>query len=168
MTDGDSIDALAAQWAAERPDLDHETMATVARLMRVGALLRGRVGELARSEGLQVGEGDVLLTLRRAGAPYRLSPSRLARSTLVATGTMTNRLDRLERRGLVRRIPHPSDRRGLEVELTPEGFELVDSMVGKHVANEQELLSPLSARERDALVRSTRKLLAHLEESAIT
>jgi DNA-binding MarR family transcriptional regulator len=126
-------------------------------------LVRERIAELARSAGLQVGEGDVLLTLRRAGEPYRLSPTALASSTLVATGTMTNRIDRLEGRGLVRRVPNPGDRRGLGVELTASGLALVEDMVGRHVANEQEMLAPLSARERDALVRATRKLLAHLD-----
>jgi DNA-binding MarR family transcriptional regulator len=163
VADRDAIDALAAQWAEERPDLDHETMATVARLMLVGALMRARIAELAKEAGVQVGEGDVLFTLRRAGPPYRLSPSRLARSTLVATGTMTNRLDRLEASGLVRRIPNPSDRRSLDVELTPVGLELVERMLGRHVAGEQEMLAPLSENERATLVRATRKLLAHLE-----
>jgi DNA-binding MarR family transcriptional regulator len=163
VSDRDALDALAEQWAGERPDLDHRTMATVGRLMRLGAVMRARVAELAARVGVQVGEGDVLFTLRRAGAPHRLSPSRLAESMLVTTGTMTHRIDRLEARGLVRRVPNPADRRGLDVELTPEGLRLVEEFVASHVANEQEMLAPLGPRERVALERATRKLLAHVE-----
>ena len=159
----DRIDALAGQWAAERPDLDVETMALVARLLHVARLAGMRIDSFAAEHGLTRGEGDVLFTLRRAGPPYRLSPSRLAESLLVATGTMTNRLDRLEAHGLVRRIPNPDDRRSLDVELTTEGRARVDELVGVHVENERAMLAPLSERERDQLARVTRKLLAHLE-----
>ena len=164
--DADRIDVLAGQWAAERPDLDVETMALVARLLHVARLAGRRIDALAAEHGVNRGEGDVMFTLRRAGPPYRLSPSRLADSLLVATGTMTNRLDRLEERGLVRRIPNPEDRRSLDVELTAEGRRVVDRVVTLHVQNEQEMLVPLSDRERDQLARLTRKLLAHLEAGA--
>jgi DNA-binding MarR family transcriptional regulator len=160
----DRLDALAAQWAAVRPDIEGiEVMAVVARLLHVGRLLQARLAESATEHGLQVADGDVLFTLRRAGEPYRLSPGRLADALLVATGTMTGRLDRLEKRGLVRRIPNPDDRRALEVELTAEGLALVDAVIGEHVAREHEMLAPLSATEREQLVRITRKLLRHLE-----
>lgn len=158
----DRLDQLAAQWAAERPDLDHEVMATVGRLLTLGTLIGRRLDATAAEHGLDRGQGDVLFTLRRAGAPYRLAPSQLTASLLVTSGTMTNRLDRLEQRGLVRRRPNPEDRRGLDVELTEEGRELVDRLVGEHVAGEQDMLAPLSATERAQLVRITRKLLAHL------
>jgi DNA-binding MarR family transcriptional regulator len=159
----DRIDRLVGQWAAERPDLDLDTMGLVARLLHVARLAGMRIDAFAASQGLTRGEGDVLFTLRRAGPPYRLSPSALAESLLVATGTMTNRLDNLERRGVVRRIPNPEDRRGLDVELTPMGRKAVDRAVTAHVAREQEMLAPLSAREREQLTRITRKLIAHLE-----
>jgi DNA-binding MarR family transcriptional regulator len=159
----DRLDELAGQWAAERPDLDSTVMAEVARLLHVARLIGGRLAEYAGSHGLQVGEADVLLTLRRSGEPYRLSPTALADSLLVAAGTMTNRLDKLEARGLVRRERHPSDRRALEIELTPAGRKLVDEVVGGHVDNEREMLAALSEREREQLTRITRKLIAHLE-----
>lgn len=104
----------------------------------------------------------MLFALRRAGAPYRLSPSRLSRELLVTTGTMTNRLDRLEARGLIRRLPNPDDRRGLVVELSHRARELVDEAVTRHVANEAEMLAPLSPRERAQLRGALRKLLEHL------
>lgn len=160
--DRDRLDELVAQWAIERPDLDTEVMAVVGRLMVVGELIGRRIDRHAATRGLDRGQGDVMLTLRRAGAPYRLSPTALAASLLVTSGTMTNRLDRLEERGLVERVPNPTDRRGMDVQLTPAGVRMADEAVAEHVAGEQEMLSSLSARERDQLVRLTRKLLAHL------
>jgi DNA-binding MarR family transcriptional regulator len=137
-------------------------MAVVARLLVVAELINRRLGEAAADHGLDRAMGDVLFTLRRAGAPYRLSPTELASSLLVTSGTMTNRLDRLERRELIERIPNPEDRRGMDVQLTVAGRELADALVGEHVANERAMLDPLSAGDREALVRATRKLLSHL------
>jgi DNA-binding MarR family transcriptional regulator len=162
MPPGDRIDELVAQWSTQRPDLDTEVMAVVGRLLAVGELIGRRIDRSAAEHGLDRGQGDVLFTLRRAGPPHRLSPSQLAASLLVTSGTMTNRLDRLEQRGLIERQANPSDRRGMDVRLTRAGVRLADELVTKHVAHEQQLLAPLSARERDQLVRITRKLLAHL------
>jgi DNA-binding MarR family transcriptional regulator len=138
-------------------------MAEVARVLHVARLMSERLAALAAEHDLQTGEGDVLFTLFRAGPPHRLSPTELADSTLVTTGTMTNRLDKLEGRSLVRRIPNPDDRRGLVVELTPKGRQLVDEVVGRHLENEQSMLAGLSERDRAQLTRLMRKLLAHLE-----
>ena len=162
----DRLDELAGQWKAERPDLDSGVMVEVARLLLVARLIGGRLAAYAAEHGLQLGEADVLLTLRRSGDPYSLSPTRLADSLLISTGAMTNRLDKLEARGLVSRDRHPTDRRALEIRLTPEGRRLVDDVIGGHVENEREMLSALSDREREQLTRITRKLLAHLDESA--
>jgi DNA-binding MarR family transcriptional regulator len=161
----DRLDELVAQWHAVRPDLDAGVMAEVARLLHVARLIGDKLAAMAADHGLQVGEGDVLFTLFRAGRPHRLTPTTLADSTLVATGTMTNRIDKLEARGLVRRVPNPDDRRSLAVELTDSGFDLVDRLVGEHVANEERMLSALSERERSQLTRLTRKLLAHLHDA---
>jgi len=163
VSESDRIGRLVGQWAAERPELDLETMDLVARLTRAAQLINGRIEAFAASFGVHRGEGDVLFTLRRAGPPFRLSPTRLAESLLVTTGTMTNRLDRLEKRGLIKRIPNPADRRSLDVELSAEGRRLVDAAVTEHVANEQAMLAPLTARDRAELTRITRKLIAHLE-----
>ncbi len=162
LTEPDRIDALVAQWATQRPDLDTSVMAVVGRLVAVGELIGRRLDHAASQYGLDRGQGDVIFTLRRAGPPYRLSPSRLSSSLLVTSGTMTNRLDRLEERGLIARVPNPTDRRGMDVQLTDEGVRLADEAVTRHVADEEELLAPLSAREREDLVRITRKLLARL------
>jgi DNA-binding MarR family transcriptional regulator len=129
----------------------------------VARLIGGRLAAYAAEHGLQLGEADVLLTLRRSGEPYRLSPTALAESLLISTGAMTNRLDKLEARGLVSREANPDDRRALEIRLTPKGRKLVDDVVGGHVQNEQAMLAGLSDREREQLTRMLRKLLAHLE-----
>jgi DNA-binding MarR family transcriptional regulator len=162
MPDRDRIDELVAQWAVQRPDLDTDVMAVIARLLAVGELVGRRIDGAAAEHGLDRGQGDVLFTLRRAGPPYRLSPTQLAGSLLVTSGTMTNRLDRLQRRRLIERVANPTDRRGMDVRLTAEGVRLADELVTAHVANEEELLAPLSGREREQLVRITRKLFAHL------
>jgi DNA-binding MarR family transcriptional regulator len=158
----DQIDALVGQWAAERPDLDLATMATVARVMEVARVIERQIKDLAEDHGIDLAAGDVLFTLRRSGPPYRLSPSEISAALLVASGTLTSRLDRLERKGLIRRVPHPSDRRSTEVELTDLGLRGVDAAVTRHVANEQAMLAGLSARESEQLDRLLRKLLAHL------
>ncbi len=158
----DRIDELVAQWRRERPDLDTAVMAEVGRLLVLARLIERRLDAGAAEFGVHRSEGDVLFTLRRAGPPYRLSPTALSGALLVSTGTMTNRLDRLEARGLVRRRPNPDDRRGLVIELTDAGRTLVDEAVEVHVAREEEMLAGLDARERAQLARLTRKLLAHL------
>jgi DNA-binding MarR family transcriptional regulator len=158
----DEVGRLVNQWAAERPDLDLPTMATVARLLNVARHIQGRLASFAAGYGLSIPEADVLFTLRRAGPPYRLSPSAIAGSLLVPSGTMTNRLDRLEGQGLIERLPHPTDRRSMEVRLTKRGRDLVDEAVSGHVANEQRMLAPLSERERATLDRLTARLLEHL------
>jgi len=169
MAEKDHLDGLVAQWRVVRPDLDDvEAMAVVARLLHVSRLIGERLAAHAAEHDLGVGEADVLFTLRRAGPPNVLSPTQLASSLLVATGTMTNRLDQLETRGLVRRLPDPEDRRGLRIELTPNGLQLVDAVVGEHLEREHALLAVLTSRERQQLVQATRKLLAHLETTTIS
>lgn len=158
----DQIDALVGQWGAVRPDLDLTVMARVARITEAGRQIEARIAALATEAGVDVAEGDILFTLRRSGEPYRLSPSAISAALLVSSGTLTSRLDRLERKGLVRRVPHPTDRRSLEVELTDEAVGIVDAGVTRHVENEAEMLSVLSEREQAQLDRLLRKLLAGL------
>ncbi len=162
MSDRDRLDELIDQWRAERPDLEPEVMATVGRVLTVAALIDRRLGAAAAEHGLDRGQGDVLFTLRRSGEPYRLSPSELVASMLVTSGTMTNRLDRLEAQGLIVRRPNPEDRRGMDVQLTAKGLRLAEGMVTEHVANEEEMLATLSNRDRQQLDRILRKLLSGL------
>jgi DNA-binding MarR family transcriptional regulator len=162
----DRVGRLVAQWEAERPDLDLETMASAARVMAAGQLVSAQVEALAGEYGMSRAEGDLLFTLRRAGAPYRLLPSQLSGALLVSSGTMTSRLDRLEARGLIRRVPNPDDRRSVAVELTRRGLALVDEAVTRHVDAEREMLAPLSARERATLDRLLAKLIERLSETS--
>jgi DNA-binding MarR family transcriptional regulator len=159
-----SIDDLVEQWRAERPDLDLETMAMVARLLRLGGALRGELDTLAAEYDVLVPEADVLFTLRRSGPPFRLLPSELSASLLVSSGTLTNRLDRLEAKGLVERHPNPDDRRSVEVALTTRGRRLADEAVTAHVENEKRMLAALSRSELRTLDSLTSKLLRHLSE----
>jgi DNA-binding MarR family transcriptional regulator len=155
---------LVAQWRQERPDLDVEAMTLVARILTVAALVSQRVESLAKDHEMTSAEGDVLFTLRRAGAPYTLSPTTLAKSLLVSSGTMTNRLDRLERRGLIERKANSGDRRAVDILLTREGLDLVDEAITEHVARETEMLSGLTSTERTRLDAILRKLGSQLQE----
>src|SRR5262249_24649192 len=119
--DADHVDRILDQWARERPDLDVSTVAVFARVTRASPALERAMAWAFRVHELSRGEFDVLVSLRRAGAPYRLNPSDLAQALLLSTGTMTNRIDRLERNGWVVRHPDPEDRRGIFVQLTDAG-----------------------------------------------
>jgi DNA-binding MarR family transcriptional regulator len=154
-----------AQWRKERPDLDVSPMAVLGRLGEAATLVaRDRLAPLFARYGLQHGEFDVLATLRRSGAPFSLTPTALYETTMVTSGAMTNRLDRLEKAGLIRRVPHPSDRRGLMVQLTEEGRELIDRAVEAHIENEHRILSSLNTEERERLAALLEKLIAGLSD----
>ena len=147
----DAVDAILRQWARERPDLDASPMGPIGRINRCAALLGQRLDANFAKFDLNLWEFDMLATLRRAGAPYRLSPTALFSTLMVTSGTMTHRLKRLEASGLVERMPNEHDARSMLVALTPEGRELIDRAVESHVENERELLSGLSAAQRQQL-----------------
>jgi DNA-binding MarR family transcriptional regulator len=156
----DEVDELTEAWARERSDLDLAPVAVFSRISRLARHL-----DLARraaftTHGIESWEFDVLAALRRAGAPYELSPGRLLRETLVTSGTMTNRVDRLAARGFVERSPDPDDRRGVIVRLTAEGKEAVDGAFEALLTAETELLDSLPVRDRKRLAGLLRTLLA--------
>ena len=155
----DDIDRLVAEWSRERPDLDVSASHTLTRITRLALLQAASFAPVFARYGLTWGEHLVLAALRRAGSPYRMTPTMLFSSLLLSSGAMTNRLDRLEEMGLVRRLPDPSDRRGRLVELTAKGRRLVDKAVVDHVADEERLIAPLSRAERRRLAELLRKLL---------
>ena len=155
----DSVDRIAAQWKRARPDLDMPSAQVLQRITRAYRLQASSFEQVFARYGLTWGEHLVLAALRRAGAPYRMNPTTLFDTMVLSSGAMTNRLDRLEEMGLVRRLPDPNDRRGRLVELTTKGRELVDEAVVAHVANEERLLSGLSASDRVKLADLLRKLL---------
>ncbi|AZO46330.1 MarR family transcriptional regulator [Mesorhizobium sp. M7D.F.Ca.US.005.01.1.1] len=151
------------QWRRERPDLDVSPMAVLGRLNEASSLIaREHLAPLFARYGLQSGEFDVLATLRRAGSPYALTPTALYEATMVTSGAMTNRLDRLETSGLILRGPHPNDRRGIVVRLTEKGLALIDEAVAAHVANEHEVLAGLTHAEQETISRLLEKLIASL------
>lgn len=163
MSEKDAVDHIVAQWARERPDLDTRPMQVVGRLHRLAALLDVELHRVFADAGLGNGDFDVLASLRRAGAPYRLRPGELSASTMVTSGAMTKRVDRLERMGLVRRSVSAEDGRARDIELTPEGRKLVEDLAVKHWANEDRLLAPLDDEQREQLAGLLRTLLLEVE-----
>jgi DNA-binding MarR family transcriptional regulator len=149
------------QWRKERPDLDLRPMAVIGRISEAAqAISRGRLAPLFARFGLQAGEFDVLATLRRAGAPYALTPTALYEATMVTSGAMTARLDRLEKAGLIARAPHPEDRRGVLVRLSEKGRALIDEAVTAHVENERLILAGLTGEEQETLIALLEKVIA--------
>jgi DNA-binding MarR family transcriptional regulator len=155
----DEVDRIVAAWRRERPDLDVRPLEVLSRVSRLARHLDlARRGAFSRHD-LETWEFDVLSALRRAGAPYRLSPGALLTLTLVTSGTMTNRIDRLEGKGLVERQPSPDDRRGVLVQLTDAGLERVDAAFAALLDTERTLLGELPESDRIALVDLLRQVL---------
>jgi DNA-binding MarR family transcriptional regulator len=151
------------QWRRERPDLDARPMAVLGALSEAASLIsRERLAPVFARFGLQSGEFDVLATLRRSGPPFALTPTALYEATMVTSGAITARLDRLEKAGLISRGPHPADRRGVVVQLTDEGRRLIDEAVTAHVENEHRILSGLTREEQDTLAALLAKLVGSL------
>lgn len=156
----DEVDRIVEAWRRERPDLDVAPLAVLSRVSRLARHLDlARRGAFARHQ-LEVWEFDVLAALRRAGAPYQLSPGTLVNQTLVTSGTMTNRIDRLAARGLVERLPAPGDRRGVLVRLTGAGLARVDDAMTDLLSVERDLLADLGRADRDRLADLLRVLVA--------
>lgn len=149
----DHVGRIIEQWAAARPDLDVSPMGLIGRLHRLAALLNDELRPIFAEAGLGDGDFDVLAALRRSDPPHQLTPGQLAATTMVTSGAMSKRIDRLERLGLVRRAVSDDDARSRRISLTEEGFALVDELLEKHVANEHRLVAGLSAAERSRLAR---------------
>ncbi|MFD0886851.1 MarR family winged helix-turn-helix transcriptional regulator [Streptosporangium algeriense] len=164
---GDAVDALLAQWERERPALDVWPMGIVGRISRLSRLLERELKEFFAAHGLEPWEFDVLATLRRAGPPYELTAVALLRAAMVTSGAITNRIDRLEARGLVERVRDVRDRRLVPVRLTPRGWEIVEELVGLHVANEARLLAVLDVDDRERLAGTLRVLLESMGDVSV-
>ncbi len=160
------MDRLVAAWQRERPDLDVEAMHVLSRVTRLARHLdRARRAAFA-SHQLQTWEFDVLAALRRSGPPYQLSPGQLLHETMVTSGTMTNRVDRLAASGLVERLPDPKDRRGVQVRLSDRGRSAVDAALDELLLSERQLLSRLPAVDANRLAASLRLLVAPFDRPA--
>ncbi|CVI60028.1 HTH-type transcriptional regulator PecS [Agrobacterium salinitolerans str. Hayward 0363] len=160
----DHVDHILAQWRKERPDLDVGPMGLLGRLHRLSTHLGREVEAVLLKHGLSSSAFDVLATLRRAGSPYRLSPGDLLAMTMVSSGTMTNRIDQLEKAGLVERVHNPQDRRSVLISLTDRGFAVVEEAVGAHVENQHRLVAHLSEEERAALDGLLKRFLQNFED----
>jgi len=154
----DEVDVLVDAWRRERPDLDVAPLEVLSRVSRLARHLDLARREAFEAHDLEPWEFDVLAALRREGAPYTLSPGRLLQVTLVTSGTMTNRIDRLEAKGLVARVPDPNDGRGVQVVLTEAGRRRVDDALTDLLAHERDILSALPSADRDELADLLRRL----------
>ncbi|OAR26678.1 MarR family transcriptional regulator [Streptomyces sp. ERV7] len=158
----DHVDLLLAQWGERRPDLDVSPMAVIGRLKRLSRIVEAELRRTFAEHGLDPASFDVLATLRRSAPPHLLTPAELMRSSMVTSGAVSQRLDRLEERGLVTRSPSPTDGRVVQVGLTAEGSALVDRALPDHLATEERLLAALGPDRRDSLAKTLRELLESL------
>jgi DNA-binding MarR family transcriptional regulator len=159
----DEVDRLIAAWKRERPDLDLSPLAVLSRITRIARHL-----DIARRDAfadLETWGFDVLAALRRAGAPHQLSPGQLMQETMVTSGTMTNRLDRLEELQLITREQDPDDGRGSLVTLTKSGVRAVDAALEGLLENERELLGTLTTKDRELLADLLSKLVTEFDEN---
>jgi len=159
----DPIDDFVEQWRRERPDLDFSSVEITARLVLLSGLLqRDWDADAAANFDLGGGAFPVLLALRRVGAPFELTPTSLTREAYLSSGGMTQLLDRLELRGLVARRPHPTDRRGLLVQLTADGVRLADEVLSLRLAKADAFLTGLPPDARETLKTLLRALVMSL------
>jgi len=158
----DHVDLVLEQWGEQRPDLDASPMGVVGRVGRLNQLFDGELRRNFARHDLDRASFDVLATLRRSNAEHSLTPAGLMRSSMVTSGAISQRLDRLEARGLVTRTPSETDGRGIRVTLTEQGLRLIDTVLPAHIDTENQLLAGLSAAEREQFVDLLRTLLESL------
>lgn len=161
----DRVDDILAQWNRERPDLDVSPMGLIGRLRRISHHLTREMEKTFAAHGLNDATFDVLATLRRSGPPYSLSPGDLLATMMITSGTMTNRVDQLEKMELVARTQNPEDGRSVFISLTDRGFAVIDAAVTDHVATQLRLTSTLSPKDSAALNRLLSKYLVALTGS---
>lgn len=166
MRRGDHVRHVLQQWRSEAPELDRSPFGVVGRISRLAQLLQAELEPIFAAHAVNGGEFDVLAALRRAGRPYRLTPTALSTALIVTSGGMTKRLNALEARGLIRREPDPNDGRSSAVSLTREGKHLVEAILPEHVANERRLLSELSTKQRAELAGLLETLAISLGDDA--
>ena len=163
VTPEDPIDRVVAQWHRERPELDPSAKEVTGRIIRLGAEFHRRFDASFDGLGLRAGQFGVLSALRRAGEPFELTPTDLARHQVMTSGGMTPVIDGLEKRALVERADNPADRRSRLVRLTTEGRDLVDRAMERHVETEHALIAGLSDDEREQLAGLLRRLVVLTE-----
>ena len=167
MSTTDEVDRIVAAWQRERPDLDVAPLQVLSRVSRLARHLDLARREAFAAHDLEPGEFDVLAALRRAGKPYALSPSQLLSLTLVTSGTMTNRIDRLEQKSLVTRTPDPNDGRGVLVQLTTQGKTAVDRALDELLEREHTLLSKVAKGDREKLAEVLRDVVLPFDNESV-
>jgi DNA-binding MarR family transcriptional regulator len=158
----DHVATVVSQWEKERPDLDPSPIAVIGRLSRLTRYIERQLEVNYKRYDLQGGTYDLLATLRRNGEPFTLTPTRLQAEMMLSSGATTHRIDLLEKRGLLERLPDPEDRRGTLVRLTDTGKKLVDEVTETHLATERELLTSLTKKQRRKLA----ELLGQLAQAS--
>ncbi|MFB7655969.1 MULTISPECIES: MarR family winged helix-turn-helix transcriptional regulator [unclassified Streptomyces] len=147
----DAVESVLEQWQRERPDLDFTPIGVVGRVMRLSRLWDKEIKDFLAGHGLEPGEFDILSTLRRSGEPYELTAKTFLRASLVTTGAITLRVDRMAAKDLVTRVPDATDRRSVKIRLTPNGLTVIDRVLPLHLANEARLLQGLAPEDRQRL-----------------
>lgn len=163
-TTNDAVARILQQWAEQRPDLDVTAMSILGRLARSHMLVQKQLNQVFAEFDLSCWEFDVLATLRRAGAPYRLSPTALFSSLMLSSGTMTRQLQQLETRGFIQRLSNPADARSMLVQLSETGLVLIEQAIAAHVGNQHRILEGLAEADWKQLDQSLSKLLSSLEQ----
>lgn len=158
----DQVDRIIEQWQREKPGLDVSPMAVIGRLSRTALTVESRLADTFARHGLDASSFDVLATLLRSGTPYRISPVELAREAMISTSAVAQRLNRLERSGLVAREANPNDGRGTLVALTDTGKVVIEKVLPDHLETERSILSTLSRAEQSTLA----ILLGRIENAA--
>ena len=163
----DAIDVVIEQWRNARPDVDLWPMNVLGRIARLSRVLEKENKKFLTEHGLEPFEFDVLTTLRRSGEPYELTASALLKAALVTSGAITNRIDRMEIKGLVERVRDLDDRRSVRIRLTPHGREVLDGIFSLHIANMERIIQPLDPRAREQLASALRSLLESLGDISL-
>ncbi len=159
----DRVDKIIKQWHQERPDLDVGPMQIIGRIKQLSQYFSREMGKTFSAHGLNAASFDVLATLRRSGPPYSLSPGDLMDSTMVTSGTMTNRINQLVTAGLVERTKNCQDARGFVISMTNEGHKLIDQVLIEHVKTQSQLTAVLTEKDKKSLNSILRKLLSNVE-----
>jgi len=159
----DAVDQILEQWKKEKPQLELESMAIIGRLKRCAALIQPQLDNLYAEFELSFWEFDVLATLLRSGGNYCLTPTELFSSLMITSGTMTHRMTQLEKKGWIVRVNNEQDARSKLVQLSSEGFNLINQAIEKHVENENRILKPLNDQQKKQLNNSLKALLNLLE-----
>lgn len=165
----DAVDIIRSQWRTERPDLDTWPTGIVGRVQRLSRILDKELRAFDVGHGLEAGEFDVLTTLRRSGAPYRMTAGAFLKASMITSGAVTKRVDRMESKGLVERVRLAAgDRRSVQIQLTEKGLRTIDALLPLHLENSEHMVTALSREESEQLAVLLRRLLESFGDTSLT